>query len=285
MHTINAIDIPITPDTSPPEEIILIRAKDVVVEETNQALNNSIIEHETSTPNQVSFLATLETQTSRSEASKSESISSLMAKMNIKSKRRFRILRTRSPYGRKLKFQDKRSTNNELSSSLLDETSTIKEDQIEEPILAHNNIKEEETPIGGLPLSESSVVEESKVNAKESSERGLPLTESSVVEESKEDDKSMEKVKPKSSFIKNVGFFRSKWTEILIEDEEETPNCYDVKKEIFEMMRRQEQQAATERRDDLIRVNRKMYAHVEVNKDRNDRTLYVPLPILPNGKL
>ena len=49
------------------------------------------------------------------------------------------------------------------------------------------------------------------------------------------------------------------------------------------MMRRQEQQAFNEPRDDLIRINRKTYATVEVNKDRNGRTLYAP--ILPNGKL
>ena len=58
---------------------------------------------------------------------------------------------------------------------------------------------------------------------------------------------------------------------------------YDVKKEIFEMMRKREQQAFNDPRDDLIRVNRKTYAPVEINKDRNGRTLYAP--ILPNGKL
>ena len=43
---INAVDYPTTPAASPSEEIILIRAIDVVVEETNQALNESILEHE-----------------------------------------------------------------------------------------------------------------------------------------------------------------------------------------------------------------------------------------------
>ena len=46
--------------------------------------------------------------------------------------------------------------------------------------------------------------------------------------------------KPKSSSIWNVGFVRSKWPKILMKDEEETPNSYELKKEIFEMMRRQE---------------------------------------------
>ena len=88
---------------------------------------------------------------------------------------------------------------------------------------------------------------------------------------------------PKSSSIKNSGFIRSKWTEIIIEDEEETPNRYDVKKEIFDMMRIREQQAFKNPRYDLIRVNRKTNTPVEVNNDRNGRTLYAP--ILHNGKL
>ena len=95
-----------------------------------------------------------------------------------------------------------------------------------------------------------------------------------MVEESKKDDKPQEKAKPKSSSIKNVCFVRSKWTEILIEDEEEIPNRHNVKREIFEMMRRKEQQAVKEPREYLIRVNRKTYAPVEVNRDRNGRSLY-----------
>ena len=49
------------------------------------------------------------------------------------------------------------------------------------------------------------------------------------------------------------------------------------------MIRRREQHVIVEPRDELIRVNRRTYALVEVNKDRNGRTLYTP--ILPNGKL
>ena len=53
------------------------------------------------------------------------------------------------------------------------------------------------------------------------------------MEESKEDGKFREEAIPKSSSLKNVGFVRSKLNKILIEDEEETPNRDDVKKEIF----------------------------------------------------
>ena len=207
---INAIDYPTIPASS---------------EETNQALNNSIIEHECSTPNQASCLETSESQASQSEASNSESISSLMAKMKIKSKRRFRVLRTRSPYGRRLRFENKENNHNKLSDSLLEETTTISEQvqyqqeasacarditqeetgnrsELNDSLLegpnatsssseqsSFNDISklnneptqgyiEESTPSTGLPLSESSVVEESKIKVEDTSTRGLPPSES-----------------------------------------------------------------------------------------------------------
>ena len=64
-----------TPAASPFEEIILIRAIDVLVEKTNQALNESIVEHENNNTNQASCLATPESQTSQSEVLSSGSIS------------------------------------------------------------------------------------------------------------------------------------------------------------------------------------------------------------------
>ena len=126
-----------------------------------------------------------------------------MAKISIRSKERFRILRTRSKYGRKLKFEEKQGTLNELSSSLLDDTSIINEEQKEEPTIADDNIKTIESSTRGLQLSESSVVEKSKVNAKETPEISLPISLYSVVEESREDDKIEEKMKPKNNSIKN----------------------------------------------------------------------------------
>ena len=84
---INAIDYPTTPVSSPSEEIILIRAIDVIAEETNQALNDSIFEHEKNTPNQSTCFATPESQKSHSEPTSSGSISSLMAKLKINPKR------------------------------------------------------------------------------------------------------------------------------------------------------------------------------------------------------
>ena len=62
-----------------------------------------------------------------------------MEKMKIRSYRRFRIVRTRSPYGRRLKFVDKRDNHNELSSSLLDEPFIINK-QVEDHLLTNEII-------------------------------------------------------------------------------------------------------------------------------------------------
>ena len=216
---INAIDYPTTPASSPSEEIILIRAIDVVVEETNEALNESINKYEASTPIQASCFATPESQKSQSEPTSSGSISSLMAKLKISSKR-LRVLRSRSPYGRKLRFEKQDRSHNELSSSLLDEKFTISEDtevitasdQTQEQtennyeesnrddasILSNGRILEatsiiDQTTNRELPLSESSVVEEPIISDQALTEKELPLSESSMVEE-----------KHKGSSIKNV---------------------------------------------------------------------------------
>ena len=109
-----------------------------------------------------------------------------------------------------------------MSSSLQDETSRINKQ--EESIIASNvdettnrelplsessvveesTSTQEETSVPELPLSESSVVEEAIINDQASTEKELPLSKSSVVEE-----------KQKVSSIKNVCFVRSKWTEIF----------------------------------------------------------------------
>ena len=183
-----------------------------------------------------------------------------MAKLKINSKR-LRVLRTRSPYGRRLKFE-KQESRNEMSSSLLDKTSRINEQ--EELIMTsdktqgqtetnneYTNTTEElnlsdvsslsnEQTQGAtsniddptnlqtreLPLSESSVVEDSKVTVaiKEQvcSPKELPLSKSSVVEEPNINnaqastekqlqlsESSVVEEKRKSSSIKKVGFIRS----------------------------------------------------------------------------
>ena len=146
-----AIDYPTTPATSPSEEIILIRAIEIAVEEKNESLNESITKHEAGTSNQASCFATPESQKVHSEPTISGSISSLMAKLKISSKR-LRVLRTRYPYERRLKFE-KQESRNEMSSLLFDETTKINE---QEELMITSNV--DETANRELPLSGSSVV-------------------------------------------------------------------------------------------------------------------------------
>ena len=81
---------------------------------------------------------------------------------------------------------------------------------------------------------------------------------------------SADKLDPSS--IKNLGFIKNKWTEILIEDSTDVVNNRsDVKKEI-DMLKRNQDKPINEFADDLIRVNRRTYARVEVNNYRNKRT-------------
>ena len=84
---INVIDYPKIPVASPPEEIILIRAIDVVVEEINQALNDSVFEHEKNTPNQSTCFATPESQKSYSEPYKQRKHKLINGQIKNKSKK------------------------------------------------------------------------------------------------------------------------------------------------------------------------------------------------------
>ena len=92
--------------------------------------------------------------------------------------------------------------------------------------------------------------------------------------------RSKRKQNPRVAPFKMLAMFGQSEPRYYSKTRKKPPNRYDVKKEVFEMIRRREQQGRLEPRDDLIRVNRRTY---EVNKDRNGRTLYAP--ILPNGKL
>ena len=69
-HQINSIEGPITPATTP-TEIILIRALDILLEETNQALDESVAEHENI--NQATTAAVPTTPTSRQPVSAADS--------------------------------------------------------------------------------------------------------------------------------------------------------------------------------------------------------------------
>ena len=86
------------------------------------------------------------------------------------------------------------------------------------------------------------------------------------------------------SKIKYIGFVNYKWTEILVEDDEEC-NSIDpdeVKMAIIQMMKREENNPLDNWTDKFIRVNQKTYVPVEVAKDRNGRMIYSP--IIPTAK-
>ena len=81
------------------------------------------------------------------------------------------------------------------------------------------------------------------------------------------------------SFIKNVGFVNEKWTEIPVEDEEESDKMdrEEIKRAIIQMTKIEEHYPLDNWIDKFIRVNHKTYVPVEVVKDRNGRTMYTPL--------
>ena len=70
----------------------------------------------------------------------------------------------------------------------------------------------------------------------------------------------------------------TRWTEILVEDEQESDEIdrHEIKKAI-QMMKREEQNPLDNWTDKFIRVNHKTYVPVEVAKDRNGRMIYTPL--------
>ena len=93
-----------------------------------------------------------------------------------------------------------------------------------------------------------------------------------------------EKLTPKgdektSPIFKNVGFVNRKWTEIVVEDEEECEQLErnKVKEAIIQLSQRELHNPIDEWRDKCIRIKHKTYVPVEVNKDRNGRMIYTPL--------
>ena len=97
-HQINSIEGPITPATTS-TEIILIRAVDILLEETNQALDESISEQ--SNINQVMTVALPNTSTSRKPIARSGLTSALRDKLTLDLSKK-RIHWTKSPIGRRL---------------------------------------------------------------------------------------------------------------------------------------------------------------------------------------
>ena len=83
----------------------------------------------------------------------------------------------------------------------------------------------------------------------------------------------------KESIFKNVGFVNRKWTEIMVQDEEECGQLerQDVKKAIIQLSQREMYNPIDTWVDKCIRVKHKTYVPVEVNKDRNGRMIYTPL--------
>ena len=82
-----------------------------------------------------------------------------------------------------------------------------------------------------------------------------------------------------SPIFKNVGFVNRKWTEIVVEDEEECEALErnKIKEAIIQLSQRELHNPIHEWRDKCIRVKHKTYVPVEVNKDRNGRMIYTPL--------
>ena len=92
-------------------------------------------------------------------------------------------------------------------------------------------------------------------------------------------EKKKEEVQNEIPKVKIVGFVNYKWTEILVEDDEECNGIdrNDVKKAIIQMMKREENNPLDDWTDKFIRVNQKTYVPVEVARDRNGRMIYTPI--------
>ena len=92
-------------------------------------------------------------------------------------------------------------------------------------------------------------------------ERGTPKHDTKIIKE---------------PIFKNVGFVNRKWTEIIVEDEEECEQLErdKVKEAIILLSQRETHNPLDEWLDKCIRVKHKTYVPVEVNKDRNGRMIY-----------
>ena len=86
------------------------------------------------------------------------------------------------------------------------------------------------------------------------------------------------KEKRNKPILQEWGFGNYKWTEIVVDDEEECNEiAREVKRAIIQMSKREEKTPLDSWTDKLIRVNHKTYATVEVLEDRNGRMIYTPL--------
>ena len=76
-----------------------------------------------------------------------------------------------------------------------------------------------------------------------------------------------------------MGFVNYKWTEILVDSEEEFQEIAreEVKKAIIQMSKREDHNTIDHWTDKCIRVNHKTYVPVEVNTNRNGRIIYSPI--------
>ena len=279
-HQINSIDYPGTPANTP-TEIILIRALDIHLEETNKALDESIAEHENPNVSQ--------TPTSKRPIPHSGLTSALRDKLALDFKRK-RIHRTKSPSGRRPNASQSStsSAHNNLTSSILDKAepedvfnySGSTQDISKSEIMSSYNISQEphdsKAEHTGTPILNESAVKQ------EPGTRREPQGE--LMEEPNAQSQEDQVDRLNLSSIRNLGLINDKSTEILEEEDvDRAHNRDEVKKEIFDMLKRNRSKTITEIADECIRINRRTYAPVEVNKDRNGRTLFAP--ILPNAKL
>ena len=84
--------------------------------------------------------------------------------------------------------------------------------------------------------------------------------------------------KPKEFAVKNIGFVNEKLTEILIDIEsKDEPSREEIKKTIVQLLKREERNPGADPVDEFIRVNRQTYSPLEVQNDRNGRTIYAPI--------
>ena len=89
----------------------------------------------------------------------------------------------------------------------------------------------------------------------------------------------MKKKKEINPVFKNVGFVNYKWTDVVVDDEEECNVIArdEVKRAFIQINAREEKNPLDSWTDKFIRINHKTYAPVEVLEDRNGQMIYMPL--------
>ena len=151
----------------------------------------------------------------------------------------------------------KESTRDGSYDSLLGETNNkASSDQLQ-----HNKSNRQEQ----LESIANAAIAKTIADDKEHKKCTLEKAQDTAIEEEK-------RKKNENPKVKNAGFVNYKWTEILVEDEEEGEEIdrHDVSKVIIQMMKREENIPLDNWTEKFIRVNQKTYVQVEVAKDRND---------------